>query len=149
MIGDAFQRGRVGPGPGHRFHAPVDRHEQVTDPLGVRLGIEVALALCRLDTLGIDEVLTMDPLPERGMDGVAAPNCAEPLARRRRHAWPLATLTELIGDCAQAAGEVYRPVAEAPPNTQTDVPVNLGVLGGLCRYSGGARRALRTPCDAP
>lgn len=82
----------------------------------------------------------MDPLPERGMDGVAAPNCAEPLARRRRHAWLLATLTELIGDCAQAAGEVYRPVAEAPP-TQTDVPVNLGLLGGLCRYSGDAARA--------
>ncbi|WP_330280529.1 MULTISPECIES: hypothetical protein [unclassified Streptomyces] len=59
----------------------------------------------------------MDPLPERGMDGVAAPNCAEPLARRRRHAWLLATLTELIGDCAQAAGEVYRAVAEAPAHT--------------------------------
>ncbi|MCX5191631.1 hypothetical protein [Streptomyces sp. NBC_00268] len=42
------------------------------------------------------------------------PSRPEPLARRHRHAWPLAALTELIGDCAQAAGEVYRPVAEAP-----------------------------------
>ncbi|WP_329374825.1 hypothetical protein [Streptomyces sp. NBC_01483] len=63
------------------------------------------------------------------------PSCAEPLARRHRHAWLLATLTELIGDCAQAAGEVYRPVAEAPP-TQTDVPVNLGLLVGLRRSAG-------------
>ncbi|MFG2368181.1 hypothetical protein ACGFY3_42240 [Streptomyces mirabilis] len=72
----------------------------------------------------------MDPLPERGMGAVTAPNCAEPLARRRRHTWLLATLTELIGDCAQAAGEVYRPVAEARP-TRTDVTVNLGLFAGL------------------
>lgn len=34
----------------------------------------------------IEEVLTMDPLSERGMGGVSAPNYAEPLERRRRHA---------------------------------------------------------------
>ncbi|MET7356084.1 hypothetical protein [Streptomyces mirabilis] len=78
----------------------------------------------------IEEVLTMDPLSERGMGGVSAPNYAEPFARRRRHAWLLATLTELIGDRAQAAGEVYRPVAEARP-TRTDVAVNLGLFAGL------------------
>ncbi|MER5432250.1 hypothetical protein [Streptomyces sp. NPDC002588] len=72
----------------------------------------------------------MDPLPGQGMVEVTVQSCVEPLARRRRHAWLLATLTELIGDCAQAAGEVYRSLAEAPP-TRSDVPVNLGVLAGL------------------
>jgi hypothetical protein len=66
---------------------------------------------------------------------MAAPSRAEPLARRHRHAWLLATLTELIGDCARAAGEVYRPVAEAPP-AGPDVAVNLGPLVGLCRSAG-------------
>jgi hypothetical protein len=80
--------------------------------------------------LFIDEVPTVDPLPGQGIGGVTVPNCAEPRARRRRHAWLLGTLTELIGDCAQVAGEVYRPFAEAPP-TQTDAPVNLGLLAGL------------------
>ncbi|MGW9132270.1 hypothetical protein [Streptomyces sp. NPDC055681] len=71
---------------------------------------------------------------------MAAPSCAEPLARRHRHAWLLATLTELIGDCARAASEVYRPVAEAPP-TWPDVPVNLGPL--VCVY-----RSARTRVEA-
>ncbi|MFD4511388.1 hypothetical protein [Streptomyces sp. NPDC058457] len=63
---------------------------------------------------------------------MTAPSRAEPFARCHRHAWLLVALTELIGDCARAAGEVYRPVAEAPP-TRSDVLVNLGPLVGLCR----------------
>ncbi|MEU3618879.1 hypothetical protein ABZ725_42145 [Streptomyces sp. NPDC006872] len=55
-----------------------------------------------------------------------------PLARRHRHVWLPATLAELIADCAQAAGEVYRQLAEAPP-TQPDVPVQLGLPAGLSR----------------
>lgn len=51
-------------------------------------------------------------------------------ARRRRHARLIATLTSLIGDCAAAAGAVYEPIAEAPPE-QTGVPVNLWPLAGL------------------
>ncbi|WP_329528652.1 hypothetical protein [Streptomyces sp. NBC_01462] len=66
---------------------------------------------------------------------MAAPSRAEPLARRHRHAWLLATLTELIGDCARAAGEVYRPVAEAPP-ARPDVAGDLGPLVNLCRSAG-------------
>ncbi|MCX5238938.1 hypothetical protein OG824_27420 [Streptomyces prunicolor] len=73
---------------------------------------------------------------------MAAPNRAEPLARRHRHAWLLATLTELIGDCARAAGEVYRPVAETPP-TRLDVAVDLGPLVGLCRSAGTRVEAAR------
>ncbi|WP_369031478.1 hypothetical protein [Streptomyces adonidis] len=71
-----------------------------------------------------------------------APSRTEPLARRHRHAWLLAALTELIGDCARAAGDVYRPVAEAPP-TRPDVPVNLGPLVGLCRSAGTRVEAAR------
>ncbi|MGW0948595.1 hypothetical protein ACWD4O_39395 [Streptomyces sp. NPDC002623] len=80
----------------------------------------------------------------------AAPDRAEPLVRRRRHAWLLVALTELIGDCAQAAGEVYGPVAEARP-AQTDVPVHLEPLADLCRSAGTrvdtarARDAARRP----
>lgn len=47
-----------------------------------------------------------------------------------------------MGDCARAAGEVYRPVAEAPP-TRPDVPVNLGPLVGLCRSAGTRVEAAR------
>ncbi|MCZ4124975.1 hypothetical protein [Streptomyces sp. H39-S7] len=39
-------------------------------------------------------------------------------ARRRRHARLIAALTELIGACAEAAGEVYRPIAAAPPGQE-------------------------------
>ncbi|MFD9063297.1 hypothetical protein ACFVZ3_17490 [Kitasatospora purpeofusca] len=35
-------------------------------------------------------------------------------ARRRRHARLILGLTTLIGACAEAAGEVYRPIAQAP-----------------------------------
>ncbi|MEV4505994.1 hypothetical protein [Streptomyces klenkii] len=51
-------------------------------------------------------------------------------SRRRRHARLIATLTDLIGDCAAAAGAVYRPVADAPPE-QVDVPVDLWPLSAL------------------
>lgn len=39
-------------------------------------------------------------------------------ARRRRHARLVAALTALIGACADAAGEVYRPIAAAPPGQE-------------------------------
>ncbi|KPC78317.1 hypothetical protein ADL27_48535 [Streptomyces sp. NRRL F-6602] len=45
-------------------------------------------------------------------------------ARRRRHARLIATLAELIGACAEAAGAVYRPIADAPPG-QHEVKVRL------------------------
>ncbi|MEV7898260.1 hypothetical protein [Streptomyces cyaneofuscatus] len=40
-------------------------------------------------------------------------------ARRRRHARLIAALTTLIGACAEAAGEVYGPIAAAPPDQET------------------------------
>ncbi|MER6546767.1 hypothetical protein [Streptomyces sp. NPDC001250] len=58
-------------------------------------------------------------------------NHPESPIRRRRHAHLIATLTKLIGDCADAASGVYGPIAEAPP-TQANVSVNLGPLAGLC-----------------
>ncbi|MFJ3439449.1 hypothetical protein ACIPMU_38790 [Streptomyces cyaneofuscatus] len=39
-------------------------------------------------------------------------------ARRRRHARLIAALTTLIGACAEAAGEVYGPIAAAPPGQE-------------------------------
>ncbi|NUW02896.1 hypothetical protein [Streptomyces sp. CAI 127] len=39
-------------------------------------------------------------------------------ARRRRHARLIAALTTLIGACAGAAGEVYGPIAAAPPDQE-------------------------------
>ncbi|MFE7451470.1 hypothetical protein [Streptomyces griseus] len=39
-------------------------------------------------------------------------------ARRRRHARLIAALASLIGACAEAAGEVYGPVAAAPPGLE-------------------------------
>ncbi|MEV2262782.1 hypothetical protein AB0J13_29455 [Streptomyces anulatus] len=39
-------------------------------------------------------------------------------ARRRRHARLIAALASLIGACAEAAGEVYGPVAAAPPEQE-------------------------------
>ncbi|MER5973329.1 hypothetical protein ABT112_26990 [Streptomyces sp. NPDC002055] len=39
-------------------------------------------------------------------------------ARRRRHARLIAALTALVGACADAAGEVYRPIAAAPPGQE-------------------------------
>ncbi|MFE9793532.1 hypothetical protein ACFYRL_17540 [Streptomyces goshikiensis] len=44
-------------------------------------------------------------------------------ARRRRHACLIAACVLLIGECAQAAAAVYRPIAEAPPE-QGEVPVS-------------------------
>ncbi|WP_327309724.1 hypothetical protein OG730_41475 (plasmid) [Streptomyces sp. NBC_01298] len=55
---------------------------------------------------------------------MTAPHPLETPARRRRHARLIATLAELIGDCANAAGTVYRPIANAAPE-QGDVPFNL------------------------
>ncbi|MFD3819794.1 hypothetical protein ACFWRZ_32435 [Streptomyces rubiginosohelvolus] len=51
-------------------------------------------------------------------------NALPPLlpARRRRHARLIAALSTLIGACAEAAGEVYGPIAAAPPD-QEAVPV--------------------------
>ncbi|MFI8201136.1 hypothetical protein ACIF6K_32210 [Streptomyces sp. NPDC085942] len=45
------------------------------------------------------------------------PDASTPVrpARRRRHARLIAALTTLIGVCAEAAGEVYEPIATAPP----------------------------------
>ncbi|MET8889825.1 hypothetical protein [Streptomyces griseus] len=45
-------------------------------------------------------------------------------ARRRRHARLIAALTTLIGECAEAAGAVYQPIAAASPGTE-DVEVNV------------------------
>ncbi|MFK0112929.1 hypothetical protein [Streptomyces sp. NPDC091217] len=67
----------------------------------------------------------MDPLPEPDSG-------PEQFARHRRHAWLLATLTELIGDCARTAGAVYRPAAEAGP-AQPDVPADRTLFAGLLR----------------
>ncbi|MFB8020783.1 hypothetical protein ACFC36_19685 [Streptomyces rubiginosohelvolus] len=39
-------------------------------------------------------------------------------ARRRRHARLIAALTTLIGACAEAAGEVYGPIAAATPDQE-------------------------------
>ncbi|MBD2829905.1 hypothetical protein ID875_21315 [Streptomyces globisporus] len=39
-------------------------------------------------------------------------------ARRRRHARLIAALSSLIGACAEAAGEVYAPIAAAPPDQE-------------------------------
>ncbi|MFE2498963.1 hypothetical protein ACFXKS_34135 [Streptomyces scopuliridis] len=47
----------------------------------------------------------------------ATPGRLDLPARRRRHARLIAALTTLIGACAEAAGEVYRPIAAAPPDT--------------------------------
>ncbi|MFB7836206.1 hypothetical protein [Streptomyces sp. NPDC056056] len=55
---------------------------------------------------------------------MTAPEALETPARRRRHARLIATLTELIGDCAHAAGAVYGPIADAAPE-QDKVPVKL------------------------
>ncbi|MFI8942704.1 hypothetical protein [Streptomyces syringium] len=55
---------------------------------------------------------------------MTTPNRLEMPARRRRHARLIATLAELIGDCAAAASSVYGPIAEAPPE-QVSVPVSL------------------------
>ncbi|MDT0323169.1 hypothetical protein [Streptomyces millisiae] len=51
-------------------------------------------------------------------------------ARRRRHARLIATLTQLIGDCAAAAGEVYGPIADAPPE-QAGVAVSRRAIAEL------------------
>jgi hypothetical protein len=88
LIGNALQRDHVEPGPGQYFHAPVDRHEQVTDSSGVRLGIEVAMALRSLNAPG---QRTLDP-PEGladactglwimvdSLDGEAGHHAAEPV----------------------------------------------------------------------
>ncbi|MFK0195870.1 hypothetical protein [Kitasatospora sp. NPDC090308] len=48
-------------------------------------------------------------------------------ARRRRHARLIASLTDLIGACAEAAAEVYRPIASAPPG-QLSIDVAAGLL---------------------
>ncbi|MEU1668509.1 hypothetical protein ABZ547_34005 [Streptomyces sparsogenes] len=45
-------------------------------------------------------------------------------ARRRRNARLIAALTQLIGACAEAAGTVYQPIADAPPD-QEAVEVDL------------------------
>ena len=58
------------------------------------------------------------------------------LARRRRHATLIATLTDLVGQCAAAAGAVYRPIAEAPPE-QMDVIVSLRPIIELSSESVG------------
>ncbi|MFD5694406.1 hypothetical protein [Streptomyces rubiginosohelvolus] len=49
-----------------------------------------------------------------------ASNPSPPLlpARRRRHARLIAALTTLIGACTEAAGEVYGPIAAAPPDQE-------------------------------
>ncbi|MFJ6889642.1 hypothetical protein ACIQRC_32990 [Streptomyces californicus] len=39
-------------------------------------------------------------------------------ARRRRHARLIAALASLVGSCAEAAGEVYGPIAAAPPSQE-------------------------------
>ncbi|MFF8747170.1 hypothetical protein [Streptomyces californicus] len=39
-------------------------------------------------------------------------------ARRRRHARLIAALASLVGACAEAAGEVYGPIAAAPPDQE-------------------------------
>ncbi|SEE58723.1 hypothetical protein SAMN04490357_7662 [Streptomyces misionensis] len=54
----------------------------------------------------------------------AAPDHLALPARRRRHARLISTLTTLIGGCADAAGDVYGPIAAAPPE-QSGVPVSL------------------------
>lgn len=46
---------------------------------------------------------------------------------RRRHARLIASLTDLIGACAEAAAEIYRPIASAPPE-QACVDVAAGLL---------------------
>ncbi|WP_079171026.1 hypothetical protein [Streptomyces sp. CC53] len=55
---------------------------------------------------------------------------AEAPARRRRHARLIATLAELVGECASAALGVYGPIAYAPPRAG-GVPVNVGGISGL------------------
>ncbi|MFE4304834.1 hypothetical protein ACFRR6_01960 [Streptomyces sp. NPDC056891] len=55
---------------------------------------------------------------------MTAPEPLEIPARRRRHARLIAALAELTGDCAQAAGTVYGPIADAAPQ-QDGVPLNL------------------------
>ncbi|GAA1126279.1 hypothetical protein GCM10009663_75830 [Kitasatospora arboriphila] len=39
-------------------------------------------------------------------------------ARRRRHTRLIATATELVGECTQAAAAVYGPIADAPPEQE-------------------------------
>ncbi|MFJ9523703.1 hypothetical protein ACIRPK_36465 [Kitasatospora sp. NPDC101801] len=48
-------------------------------------------------------------------------------ARRRRHARLVASLTDLVGACAEAAAEIYRPLASALPGQQA-VDVAAGLL---------------------
>ncbi|MFJ5635260.1 hypothetical protein ACIQF5_21815 [Streptomyces goshikiensis] len=55
---------------------------------------------------------------------MTAPEALKTPARRRRHARLIATLAELTGDCARAAGTVYGPIADAAPE-QDGVPVSL------------------------
>ncbi|MGQ4732579.1 hypothetical protein ACUN3E_33610 [Streptomyces sp. Ju416(a)] len=49
-------------------------------------------------------------------------------ARRRRHARLIAALTVLIGECAEAAGEVYGPIAVAPPDQEAVVVETLSCI---------------------
>lgn len=52
------------------------------------------------------------------------PDYLAPPARRRRNARLIATLTELVGACAEAAGAAYPPIAAAPPGQRAvDVAV--------------------------
>ncbi|MFF0195622.1 hypothetical protein [Streptomyces anulatus] len=76
-------------------------------------------------------------------------------ARRRRHARLIAALTNLIGACAEAAGEAYGPIAAAPPDQEAvevqmlscmRVAMSGPLLFDLARSEETARaRASRTP----
>jgi hypothetical protein len=88
LIGNALQRDRVEPGPGQYFHAPVDRHEQLADPGGVRLGVEVAMPLRGLNALGQRALDSPEGLPDAynglrivvcSLDDEAGHHAAEPV----------------------------------------------------------------------
>ncbi|MEV6676227.1 hypothetical protein AB0N09_05070 [Streptomyces erythrochromogenes] len=88
---------------------------------------------------GADPVNMGNPAAARGRTRdsaeVTAPDVLETPARRRRNARLIATLTELIGDCAQAAGSVYRPIADTAPE-QSGVAVNLVPIAVLSAAAG-------------
>ncbi|MET9864507.1 hypothetical protein ABZY93_35300 [Streptomyces smyrnaeus] len=67
-------------------------------------------------------------------------------ARRRRHACLIATATQLVGECAQAAAAVYDPISQAPPD-QEEVPVSLWPTHTLLHTGPGRLEAARAQDD--
>nr|WP_257019553.1 hypothetical protein [Streptomyces sp. TLI_235] len=94
----------------------------------VRIGEVPDCDVCQL------VVMTCGPAgPLRGLcrrSGAVLGAPVQAPSRRRRHARLIATATELVAECAQAAAAVYGPIADAPPQ-QEGVRVSLWPVAAL------------------